>query len=296
MQQQDPMRQMEMERMQLELEQMRQPPQPEYDFITGRDGSIFRTQKGQGTVEQVYGGKPDQPSSVQEYQFYVDQETAAGRQPLPYGEWDIRSRQAGASQVNIDQRAEGAFEKKAAEGQAEVFNTMSSEGMNARADLGVIGELETLLAGQGGAMTGIAGIAAKYGIGGEGMSDIQAAQALINKLVPTQRQAGSGSMSDRDVELFTRSLPNLWNSPQGNQKIIKVMRGLAQYKQDQGEIADMVLMGEKTRQEGRKALRELPNPLEEFRNMPAQSGGGIPEGIDPSLWDAMTPEEKALWN
>jgi hypothetical protein len=290
MQQQDPMRQMEMERMQLEMEQMRN-PQPEYDFITGRDGSIFRTQKGQGTVEQVYGGKPDQPTDVQEYEYARGQ----GYQGS-FADWQIENKKAGASQVNIDQRAEGAFEKKAAEGQAEVFNTMSSEGMNARADLGVIGELETLLAGQGGAMTGIAGIAAKYGIGGEGMSDIQAAQALINKLVPTQRQAGSGSMSDRDVELFTRSLPNLWNSPQGNQKIIKVMRGLAQYKQDQGEIADMVLMGEKTRQEGRKALRELPNPLEEFRNMPAQSGGGIPEGIDPSLWDAMTPEEKALWN
>lgn len=274
MQQNDPMRQMELERGRLELDALKN-PKPKFDFVTGKDGSIFRTDSS-GKMEQVYGGKPDKTNDVQNYEYYAEQERAAGREPAPFGGWKEAQSRAGASQVNIDQKAEGAFEKKAAEKQAETFDTMATEGLSARADIGVINELEGLLQGQGGTFSGISGALAKYGIGGEGMDDLQAAQALINKLVPTQRQPGSGSMSDRDVELFTRSLPSLWNAPGGNQKIIGVMRGLAQYKQQQGEIADQVLAGEMTRQEGRRALRELPNPLAEFAKPKEAPKSGSP--------------------
>src|SRR5690606_8300939 len=84
---------------------------------------------------------------------------------------------------------------------------------------------------------------------------------LINKLVPTQRQPGSGTMSDRDVELFKRSLPSLWNKPGGNERILSVMRGLAEYKLGQGDIAQQVLGGTMSRQEATEALKRLPNPL-----------------------------------
>jgi len=262
----DPMRALEMEKARLELERMRS-PQQEYDFITGRDGSIFRTSKT-GQLEQVYGGKPEQPTDVREYE-YAKQQGYAGT----FTDWQIEQKRAGASQVNIDQKAEGAFDKKLAEKQAETFDAMATEGMAANADIAVIGELETLLGQNGGVTDGIAGWLAQRGIGGEGMSDLQAAQALINKLVPTQRQPGSGTMSDRDVELFTRSLPNLWNTPGGNQKILSVMRGLAQYKQQQGQIAQAVMAGEMTRQEATAKLRSLTNPLAEFGKPPAATTG-----------------------
>lgn len=232
---------------------------PEPQFIPGKDGSIFRADKKSGNVEQVYGGKPDQPTDVREYE-YAKQQGYQGT----FNDWQLAQKRAGASSVNIDQKSESAFDTELAKKQAGTFDTMAAEGLNARADLGIINELGTLLQGQGGTFTGVSGALAKYGIGGEGIDDIQAAQALINKLVPTQRSPGSGSMSDRDVELFTRSLPSLWNTPGGNEKILNVMRGLAQYKQAQGEIADMVIMGEMTRQEARQALRNLPNPLAEF--------------------------------
>jgi flagellar protein FlgJ len=266
MQQSDPMRALQMEKMGLEMEAMRN-PQKEYDFITGRDGSIFRTSKT-GQLEQVYGGKPEQPTDVKVYE-YAKQQGYAGTFP----DWQIEQKRAGASQVNIDQKAEGAFDKKLAEKQAETFDAMATEGMAANADLAVIGELETLLGQNGGVTDGIAGWLAQRGIGGEGMSDLQAAQALINKLVPTQRQPGSGTMSDRDVELFTRSLPNLWNTPGGNQKILSVMRGLAQYKQQQGQIAQAVMTGEMTRQEATAKLRSLQNPLAEFGKPPSATTG-----------------------
>lgn len=261
MEENDPVRKMQLEKGQLEIERLRN---PDADFITGRDGAIFKADKRAGTVQQVYGGKPEKFRTLTD-----DEERQMGLDPskaYQIGSDDkVQQIGGGGTTVNIDQKAEGAFDKKLAEKQAETFDTMATEGMNARADLSVIGELEGLLQGQGGTLTGISAALAKYGIGGEGIDDLQAANALINKLVPTQRAPGSGSMSDRDVEMFRSSLPSLWNSPGGNEKIINVMKGLSQYKQAQGEIADEVLMGDMSRQEARRALRNLPNPLEEFR-------------------------------
>lgn len=281
---QDPMRALEMQKAQIELQRL-QNPGPEYDMITGRDGSIFRADKRTGSIEQVYGGKPDQPSGVQEYEYYANQERAAGREPAPFGEWKATQSRAGASQVNIDQKTEGAFDKKLAEGQAEIFNTMAQEGLNANADIAIIGQLDGLLGQNGGTLSGLSSMMAKYGIGGEGMSDIQAAQALINKLVPSQRQPGSGTMSDRDVELFTRSLPSLWNTPGGNKIILDTMRGLAEYKRKQGEIAMGVQMGELTRQEAVQALKALPNPLAGFGT------NDRPQKKQPTVIDGYTIEE-----
>ncbi len=255
-----------------------QPKGPKYGFMSGRDGSIFRTDERAGTINQVYGGKPDTFNTLtpeEELQLGLDPAGTYQR-----GTDNKISKIGGEGPtVNIDQRAEGAFEKTLAENQAKSFNEMSVGGMEARADLAVIGELGGLLQGRGGMMTGISGWLAQKGIGGEGLSDLQAAQALINKLVPTQRQPGSGSMSDRDVELFTRSLPSLWNTPDGNQKILRVMQGLAQYKQAQGQIADLVMSGEMNRQEARKALMALPNPLAEFsKSSQGASPSGRPRG------------------
>ncbi|RWK54291.1 hypothetical protein [Mesorhizobium sp.] len=248
-------------------------PKAKYNFITGRDGSIFRADETEGSLSQVYGGKPDQPTDVQEYEYAKGQ----GYQGT-FQQFQIEQKKAGASQVNIDQKAEGAFDKKLAENQATIFTEMATEGLNAKADLAVLGELEGLLGQTGGTLSGVSGALAKYGIGGAGMSDIQAAQALINKLVPTQRQPGSGTMSDRDVELFTRSLPSLWNAPGGNQKILSVMRGLAQYRQTQGEIATAVMNGQMSRQDAAKALQSIPNPLAGFKASADQSKAAPPIG------------------
>jgi len=282
MQKQDPAYQLQqqqaqigLQKDQLELKNL-QNPQPKWDIVTGKDGSVFRIDPQTGKHETIYGpqAEPVKPTAdIQEYEYAIKQ----GFQGT-FQDFQLAAKKAGASQVNIDQKAEGAFDKKLAEQQATSFDAMATDGMNAKADLGVIGQLDTLLQGQGGTLTGLSGALAQYGIGGEGIGDLQAADALINKLIPTQRQAGSGSMSDRDVEMFKASLPSLWKTPQGNQIIINTMRGLAGYKQAQGDIAQRVMIGEITRQDAIKLLREIPNPLAEFGktdkgDKPAPTGG-----------------------
>jgi hypothetical protein len=217
--------------------------------------------------EKLNWEKSKKPETIQKYEYYKQSMEDLGQPALGPLEWEqaLRASSASRNVVNNNMQAENAFDKKLAEGQADAFNKMADEGLNARADVDIINQLDDFTKGQGGTMTGLASVAAGWGLNFEGADDLTAATALINKLVPSQRQPGSGTMSDRDVELFKSSLPSLWNQPGGNEKIIGVMRGLAEYKQRQGEIANQVRMGTLTRQEATKRLEQLPNPLEEFR-------------------------------
>lgn len=299
---------------------------PDSQIVTPKDGSIFLVNKQTGEKKTVYGAQDQTPNAfkvldarakaagyqpgtpeyqqfmatggapsrippdIQGYNLYTQQEKAAGRTPLDYTPWLQQMKKAGANTNNltVDQKAESAFDKKVAEKQADVFSTMSTEGLNSRSDLAVIDRLNSLMSGQGGMLTGLSSKLASWGIPVEGADDLQAAQALINKLTPSQRAPGTGTLSDRDIEMFRASLPSLWNQPGGNEKIISVMRGLADYKQKQGEIADMVLEGEMTRQEGRRALRALPNPLADFnkdasKQAPDDTNGQQPVLTQPAL-------------
>lgn len=87
----DPMRQMEMEKARLELDQMRNPQAP--SVVTERRALAAEAGLQPGTPEYqafmangempVAGGKDD-PTSVREYQFYAQQAIARGEQPIPY--------------------------------------------------------------------------------------------------------------------------------------------------------------------------------------------------------------------
>jgi hypothetical protein len=164
------------------------------------------------------------------------------------------------------------FYEKLDGAQAEMFGALLNQGMTAPARLGQIDELDRLLAAS---PSGLAGAAVQFlgnlGIPTEGMDTVQAAAAIINRLVPAQRPPGSGPMSDRDVELFMQSLPRIINSPNGNQLITSVMRGLVVYEQQQAEIANRVASRVITPAEGRAELMALQNPLQVFRT----SEGGV---------------------
>lgn len=165
---------------------------------------------------------------------------------------------------------------------AETFSALSEAGVQGRAKLGQIARLDTLLStAPQGAAAMLKQAAGEYGIATEGLSDIQAAQALINELVPQQRQPGSGPMSDADLALFKQSLPRLINTPDGNRMIVETMRGITEYQIQMGNIADMVADREITPAEGRRLIRELKNPLEGFgTKIPSAKSGGRSVVID----------------
>jgi hypothetical protein len=163
-----------------------------------------------------------------------------------------------------------AFYQKLDEAAAAMFSTLQDEGVQAGRTLGLIDRLDSLMqqspTGAGAVMTRLAG---EVGIDVGGLGEVQAIEALINQIVPQQRQPGSGPMSDADLALFKKSVPRLINTPEGNAKIIETMRAINLYVQEQAVIADQVANREITPAEGRKKLKALANPLDGF-----SAGGG----------------------
>jgi hypothetical protein len=143
---------------------------------------------------------------------------------------------------------------------------VSTSGMQAQRNIARIGQLESLLQA---APNGFGALAAQrageWGINTEGLDSIQAAQAVINSLVPEQRPAGSGPMSDADLELFKQSLPRIINTPSGNQTIINTMRGIAQYDAEGANIVQRFRNGQLSRSKAFEELQNRPNPLAQFK-------------------------------
>ena len=149
-------------------------------------------------------------------------------------------------------------------------------GLTAQSNNIRLGQIETLLqsAPQGaqGVLTQAAGA---LGLPVEGASEVQAAQALINQMVPGQRPPGSGTMSDADLLLFKASLPAIVNQPGGNALIIQTAKAINEYYIAQATIAQQVANREISPAEGRKRQAAVPNPLANFKPSAAPSGGAV---------------------
>lgn len=104
---------------------------------------------------QVFG-KPVEPTASQkDYQFYADQETAAGRTPLSFNEWDLQAKRAAAPTTNVSVGAGGDGSTKP----GQVFDEIKASADAARAavtGLRALNEASTALSDEGGAITGFA--------------------------------------------------------------------------------------------------------------------------------------------
>ena len=194
--------------------------------------------------------------------------------PLTY-EQQIAKARAGAANTTVNVAGEKAFEKGTGEFQAKMFGDMATEGVNAKGELANIGTLRANLAKlPGGISGGLQGLASEWGIKlGPNASNVELASSLIAKLIPAQRVPGSGASSDLDVKMFTRAVPNLMNTPQGNALLLDTMEALAQFKHEQGKIAAAAMNGQVTRQQATEVLLNLPDPMAKFKA--AKVGGSV---------------------
>ncbi len=261
MQQNDPMRALQAQKLQLEMDALRAKPQTEYGFTTLPDGTVLRTDKRSGNAEPIYSAGQKPTSDMQEYNFAVSQGFKGS-----FADYQQAMKKAGASSTNVSVGEGDKFYEALDKKNADTFAALSDAGIQARSKLAQIERLGGLMqASPTGATAALKLAAGEYGIKTDGLDDLQAAQALINELVPQQRQPGSGPMSDADLALFKQSLPRIINTPDGNQLILDTMRGITQYQIQMGDIADHVANREISAAEGRNRIKNLKNPLEGFR-------------------------------
>ncbi|HAW53724.1 MAG TPA: hypothetical protein DCX29_01855, partial [Hyphomonas sp.] len=290
--QSDPAYQMGLEKSQLELDAMRNPVADPWAGIEEINGQLVQmTPEGPQSIGDFRTADPGyQPLSPQE----------AEAMGLPSGSYqkgpDGKVSQVGGGGVTVNNNmGDDKFGEAFAKGDAALLGTISESGIAAQRNLGRIDQLENSLAnspsGAGGLLRQAAG---EWGINTEGLSEIQAAQALINSLVPEQRQPGSGPMSDADLELFKQSLPRIINQPGGNQAIIGTMRAIAQYDAQGAEIVQRLRAGEIDRAQAFAELQSRSNPLEGFKSPGApEAGAGQPGSAGQPQPDAtqMTPDQ-----
>lgn len=102
------------------------------------------------------------------------------------------------------------------------------------------------------------------------------AEALISKMVPSQREPGSGPMSDADLDLYKLSLPKISNLPGGNALIVATMTAIAEYEMKVADIANSVIIGEMTPYDAIQAERALADPLDPVRQFMRQNNVSDP--------------------
>lgn len=224
---------------------------------------------------------------IQNYEYWISQ----GKTPEEAAE--MAKAGAGGTTNNIDmgQKGDVKFEERFAGGDAELLNQTFATGLSAQTGLAKIDQLEALLqAAPTGGLAALKLYAGQFGINTDNLSELQAAEALISSLVPLQRPAGSGTMSDADLALFKASLPRIINSPDGNRIIIDTMRAIAKYDAEGARIVQMLRTPDpvtgKTADRAQvfQLLMDRPNPLAQFRVPQATAtGGGTGTGTGPTV-------------
>lgn len=193
--------------------------------------------------------------------------------------------------VTISQQQQDSFAAEAGKQDAKFFSELNALYAPASRKIKQINRLQDLLDNvETGGGAYVKNVLGRYGIQTEGLNAIQALSAYIEQLIPGQREPGSGSSSDIDVQGFRRGLPSLINQPGGNKIIIDTILAIQELEIAVSIIGGKVMDGELTRSEGRRALNELVHPLTEF-NSPTTTPSPIVNGNSGLNFSTMSQEE-----
>lgn len=224
--------------------------------------------------------KPETTDEIKEYNL-------AKKQGYEGSFFDYKSglKKAGATNVTVDTKGENAFATKAGQLQADRYNDLATEAQSSKqmlSDVATLNELgKNIQTGKlAEAKAAIGPYAQALGIDVKGLSEIQAFEAIVNRVAPSLRVKGSGAQSDFELKNFLKSLPSLGNTPEGNEIATKTMEGLYQNKLAAAEIGSKALAREITPAQADKMLRELPDHMQGYREYlkkstaAAKPGGG----------------------
>jgi hypothetical protein len=252
MQANDPLRKIQMEKAQLEIDQARN-PKPEYGHTVAADGTVLRTNKTDGTVEPVYTAAPKPTANMQDFAAYAEDERAAGRQPMGRLQFEQELRKAGAANTTINNGGSGKLREKLDEHEGKIWSGYLGAGTTAAGSIGDFDMLDELLkvAPQGPVEGRLAQAFPGFSSSGS------AAQSIINRVAPTLRVEGSGATSDIEYQGMLASLPSLVNKPEANRAISGMMRSKAVLNRERGEVVQAYSNGLIDEAQARTRLGEI---------------------------------------
>jgi hypothetical protein len=206
-------------------------------------------------MEQVKSLQEDlkmrRTNDISEYERYVAQTRAAGKEPIPMFDWQKELKAAGRNMVTIDQRMETEEAKKLGAGAGERANAMITRGQAAST---TVQKLNTLEAIQDRVQTGrLAGlklsagqwanelkvppkVLESFGIGKDFVGDAQTLQSQTSRMLVDMLGSGgfpSNNFSNADREFIEKTLPNLGNDPRANRLMMAFMKRAAERDREQ---------------------------------------------------------------
>ena len=266
----DPMKRIEMERAQLELEALRNPQAKDTRTDDIREYEFARSQGYDGTF----------------HQFMTDMKKAgAATQTVKVG---------GETSVPAD---EAELRKKLGGKEGELWASYLESGGVASGTAQDMEMLDALIE-----MAPAGPVQGRLAEMFPGISDAGAAfQSVVLRVAPTLRAPGSGSTSDLEYEGMLASLPMLRNRPNANRAIATAMKTKAQINMDRAAVVSAYQSEQITASEARARLQEINSrsimtpELKSAITTLTPETGEAPDGISKEEWDAMTPEDRALW-
>lgn len=139
-------------------------------------------------------------------------------------------KRAGASQVNVSNSQEGAYDKNMGEGLAKMHSDAEAGAYKANRDLSSLHVAEqalndpNLYTGTGGNAVNSAkrGLQSLFGVGVKGVSSAEVMQNVASEIALGNKDKMPGPMSDADRQFLMDMAPNLTKSPEGNRLIIQL--------------------------------------------------------------------------
>lgn len=243
-------------------------PGPDFSFMN-IDGELIRTDATGGGAESLGQFGADEAGYVD---LTPDEVTAMGLDPSKAYQRgpDNKLYEIGDSGVNVSVTTGGAsessFSTEAGKLQAQRFNDLIEAGHSAQtmiSDISALAELGSQIeTGKGAEITSALGPwAEQFGVNIEGLGENQAFNAIVARITPTMRVAGSGATSDMEMRKFAESLPGLGKTPEGNAMIQNTLQALAEHKIAAAQIASEAIAGNITPREADEQIAALPDPL-----------------------------------
>lgn len=242
-------------------------------MVVGEDGTLVSAPGYTDGIERNSRAEDEGKYTAdrKNYDLYVEQTTAKGETPVDFNTWQKDQKAAGSTKVNVNTGENSSkYAEKSDEEAAKRHNQIIEEANNAPQ---MIGDMDMLLelgrnigTGKFAEFTLLVGpYAEAMGIDIDGLAPAQAFDAVVNRLVPNMRPAGSGAMSDFDAKMFLKSLPNIGNTPEGNEVIAITMRAVQENKLAAAAIARRAQKGEIKWTEADEEISKLPNPYQRFK-------------------------------
>lgn len=173
---------------------------------------------------------------------------------------------------------EKAFDTKAGNIIADRYGKIAAAGDTAESrmsDLTAIRELSGRVGNQGAVADWkirFGPLAKALGVDVGGLGDLQAWNAIVQKMAPQMRAVGSGSTSDIEFKGMLASIPQASQDPAARKMILDTMEGAAKDAMARRDIALRVLNKEIDRKQADAEMKALPDYMANWRSYKASMG------------------------